>query len=566
MWFPKKMIFLLVSWWFICVVFVHSNIQNHYDFVVREAQYTRLCSTKSILTVNGEFPGPTIRAEMGETVYVNVHNKGRYNITLHWHGLKQPRNPWTDGPEYITQCPIKPGEKFRQKLIFSTEEGTLWWHAHSDWSRATVHGIIIVYPHKNSDYPFPTPDAEIPIIFGEWWKDDVKKVLTEFIESGGSPRNSDAITINGQPGDLYPCSKSETFKLNVDQGKTYLLRMVNAAMNLILFVSISNHELTVVGADGSYTKPLTRDYITITPGQTMDVLLYANQEPYHYYMAARAYSSSAAIPFDNTTTTAILQYRGYYYYPSTLSLPYLPYYNDTQAAFNFFSSLKGLPEKYPHKIPLQVNTHILTTLSINALPCQRGQLCEGPNDTRLVSSMNNISFETPSIDILEAYYYHIKGVFGRGFPRFPPLLFNFTAEYLPLVLEIPKRGTEVKVLKYGVSVEVVFQGTNLVAGIDHPMHLHGFSFFVVGYGLGNFNKHLDYKSFNLVDPPLMNTVFVPTNGWAAIRFKATNPGVWFLHCHLERHLSWGMETVFIVKNGEGLYETILPPPPDMPPC
>lgn len=27
------------------------------------------------------------------------------------HGVKQPRNPWGDGPEYITQCPIKPGEK-----------------------------------------------------------------------------------------------------------------------------------------------------------------------------------------------------------------------------------------------------------------------------------------------------------------------------------------------------------------------------------------------------------------------------------------------------------------------
>lgn len=160
---------------------------------VKEAEYTRLCSTKSILTVNGEFPGPTITAYKGDTVYVHVYNKGKYNITLHWyfwcsresynlivtffespkikfnqfygrHGVKQPRNPWADGPEYITQCPIQPGGKFRQKLVLSTEEGTLWWHAHSDWSRATVHGAIIVYPRSN--YPFPKPHAEIPIIFG----------------------------------------------------------------------------------------------------------------------------------------------------------------------------------------------------------------------------------------------------------------------------------------------------------------------------------------------------------------------------------------------------------------
>lgn len=43
-------------------------------------------------------------------------------------------------------------------------------------------------------------------------------------------------------------------------------------------------------------------------------------------------------------------------------------------------------------------------------------------------------------------------------------------------------------------------------------------------------------------------------------------GVWFWHCHLERHLSWGMNTVFIVKDG-GTEETRLrPPPPNMPSC
>ncbi|KAI4352806.1 hypothetical protein L6164_007024 [Bauhinia variegata] len=565
MWFLKTVIFLQILCGF-CFVGLHSKTQHQYNFVVKEARYTRLCSTKSILTVNGEFPGPVISAHQGDTVYVNVYNRGTHNITLHWHGVKQPRNPWTDGPEYITQCPIKPGEKFRQKILFSREEGTLWWHAHSDWSRATVHGAIIIYPRKHRTYPFPRPYAEVPIIFGEWWKNDVWKVYTEFRRTGGSPNNSDAITINGQPGDLYPCSNSGTFKLNVDQGKTYLLRIVNAAMNLILFFSISKHNLTVVGADGCYTKPLTRDYIAISPGQTIDALLYANQEPDQYYMAARAYSSGAAVPFDNTTTTAILQYNGNYPPISSPPLPYLPYYNDTQAAFNFFGSLRGLPKRYPKSIPFNATTHIETTLSVNTFPCPKGQTCEGPNGTRFAASINNINFVASSIDILEAYYYHIKGVYSKGFPIFPPFLFNFTAQYLPLELQIPKKGTKAIVLKYGSVVELVFQGTNLVGGIDHPMHLHGYSFHVVGYGFGNFNKAKDPLQYNLLDPPLLNTVVVPKNGWATIRFKATNPGVWLMHCHLERHLSWGMETVFIVKNGKGWNETLLPPPPDMPRC
>jgi laccase len=46
-----------------------------------------------------------------------------------------------------------------------------------------------------------------------------------------------------------------------------------------------------------------------------------------------------------------------------------------------------------------------------------------------------------------------------------------------LILQTAKRGTKVKVLKYGSTVELVFQGTNLIAGLDHPMHLHGYSFY-----------------------------------------------------------------------------------------
>ncbi|GAB2209375.1 hypothetical protein Droror1_Dr00026587 [Drosera rotundifolia] len=59
---------------------------------------------------------------------------------------------------------------------------------------------------------------------------------------------------------------------------------------------------------------------------------------------------------------------------------------------------------------------------------------------------------------------------------------------------------------------------------------------------------------------------VPVDGWAAVRFRAHNPGVWFMHCHLEWQLTWGMETAFIVKDGESRQARMLPPPLDMPRC
>ena len=77
-----------------------------------------------------------------------------------------PRYPWIDGPKYITQCPIQPRSKFSQKIILSFEEGTLWWHAHGDWTQATIHGAIIAYPKNGTKYPFPKPNVEVPIILG----------------------------------------------------------------------------------------------------------------------------------------------------------------------------------------------------------------------------------------------------------------------------------------------------------------------------------------------------------------------------------------------------------------
>ena len=62
------------------------------------------------------------------------------------HGVDQPRNPWSDGPEYITQSLIQPGAAFAYRVILSQEEGTLWWHAHTGFDGATVHGAIVVLP------------------------------------------------------------------------------------------------------------------------------------------------------------------------------------------------------------------------------------------------------------------------------------------------------------------------------------------------------------------------------------------------------------------------------------
>ncbi|KAJ6952572.1 laccase-14-like [Populus alba x Populus x berolinensis] len=552
--------FMAMDWQVLCMA--QSNV-HHYNFVLQQAQFTRLCETKTMLTVNGSFPGPTIHARRGDTIYVNVHNEGEYGVTIHWHGVKQPRNPWSDGPENVTQCPIQPGKNFTYEVILSDEEGTLWWHAHSDWTRATVHGAIVISPANGTTYPFPAPYAEQTIIIGSWFKGDVKAVIDEALATGGTPNISNSLTINGQPGDLYPCSEENTYRLNVNSGRTYLLRVINAVMNEEQFFGIAGHSLTVVGQDAAYIKPITTNYIMITPGQTMDILVTANQPPSYYYIASHSFADGPLAPYDKTTTTAIFQYNGNYSRPSSIPLPVLPIFNDTAAADNYTSRVRGLASSdHPVNVPQTVNRSLYITVSLNFLPCTEATCSDS---TRFAASMNNVSFQFQPIDILQAYYRSINGVFDADFPSEPLKYFNFTGNVTGINVATG-RATKVTMLNYGEAVEIVFQGTNLLDAVNHPIHLHGFSFYLVGHGKGNFNNETDPKSYNLIDPPEINTVALPRSGWAAIRFVANNPGVWFIHCHLERHSSWGMDTVLIVRNGRTRSQSMRPPPASLPSC
>ncbi|KAK4492108.1 hypothetical protein RD792_002905 [Penstemon davidsonii] len=542
-----------------------ANAETHYhDFVVQQTPVKRLCKTHNIITVNGQFPGPTLTARNGDTMVIKVTNRARYNVTLHWHGIRQMRSPWADGPEYVTQCPIKPGATYTYRYTIENQEGTLWWHAHSRWLRATVYGALVILPKSGSTYPFPTPKTEVPIILGEWWDRNIIDVLRQALFTGNAPNVSDAYTINGQPGDLYNCSSQGTTKILVNSGDTVLLRVINAALNQQLFFSVANHKLTVVEADASYTKPFTTKVIMVGPGQTTNLLLTANQPASRYYIAARAYASARNAPFDNTTTTAILEYTTNKAKLSKPILPRLPAFNDSNTVRNFNKRLKGIPSIA--KVSTKIDESLFFTVGLGFVNCTPGPRCQGPNNTRFAASMNNVSFILPRrTSLLQAYYQNVQGVYTTDFPPVPPVKFDYTGN-VSRGLWQPRFGTKLYKLKFGSSVQIVLQDTAIFSTEDHPIHLHGYHFFVVGLGSGNFNPNRDTGKFNLVDPPVRNTIDVPVGGWAVIRFVADNPGVWLFHCHIDSHLIWGLAMAFVVENGKGELQTVQPPPADLPQC
>ncbi|GFQ04777.1 laccase-17 [Phtheirospermum japonicum] len=541
---------------------------RHYTFNIVQHNVTRLCNTKSIITVNGKFPGPRLVAREGDRVLVNVVNNVTNNVTIHWHGIRQLRSGWADGPAYVTQCPIQTGQSYTYNFTITGQRGTLFWHAHISWLRATLHGPIIILPRRNESYPFRKPYKEIPIIFGEWWNADPEAVISQALQTGGGPNVSDAYTINGLPGPLYNCSSKETFRLKVKPGKTYMLRLINAAMNDELFFSIANHTLTIVEADAVYVKPFATNIVLITPGQTTNVLL--KTKPHYpnatFLMAARPYFTGQGT-FDNSTVAGFLEYE----HPSKnhslnngikLFKPNLPQIGNTGFVANFTKKFRSLNSP---NVPKTVDKQFFFTVGLGSSPCPQNSTCQGPNGSKFAAAVNNISFALPATALLQAYFFkNSNGIYTVDFPIDPPSPFNYTGP--PPNNTRVGNGTHLVVLPFNASVELVLQDTSILGAESHPLHLHGYNFFVVGEGFGNYDPNKDPAGFNLVDPVERNTIGVPSGGWVAIRFFADNPGLWFMHCHFDVHTSWGLRMAWIVLDGQLPGQKLPPPPLDLPKC
>lgn len=85
-----------------------------------------------MVVINGQFPGPLIEANWGDTISVTVHNRltdPEDGTSIHWHGFPQTQTPYYDGVPSVQQCPIAPGSSFT--YTFKAEfYGTTWYHSH----------------------------------------------------------------------------------------------------------------------------------------------------------------------------------------------------------------------------------------------------------------------------------------------------------------------------------------------------------------------------------------------------------------------------------------------------
>ncbi|OMP01100.1 Multicopper oxidase, type 1 [Corchorus olitorius] len=500
------------------------------------------CYKKLAVAINGLTPGPTISAEQGDRIIVNVtNNLFMENVAIHWHGIRQRGTPWSDGTDGVSQCAIMPGETYTYEFVVD-RAGTFMYHSHYGLQReAGLYGLITVSLPVGVSEPF-SYDFDREIILSDWYHNTTYETATDLASIPflwvGEPQS---LLINGRGN--YSCSglaasvcnstnpECLPSNLTVISGKTYRLRIASLTSLSALSFQIEDHEMTVVEADGHYVEPFVVNNLYIYSGETYSVLVTANQNSSrNYWTTINVVSRQPNTP----NGIAIFNYDpiDYQKLPPT-NPPPGPLWNDTKSQVNQSRAIKArqgfivTPPKKPDRVIVLLNT-------------------QNTIDGYVRWSLNNVSHTLPSTPLLIAIKENMTGVFDPN----PPPDDNDSANYD--IYSVANNTNSVSSssiyrLQFNSTVDIILQNANtMTANVSesHPWHLHGHDFWVLGYGEGKFNLSRDTETYNLADPIMKNTVPLHPYGWTALRFKADNPGVWLFHCHIEAHFFLGMLVVF----------------------
>ncbi|KAF9450464.1 multicopper oxidase [Macrolepiota fuliginosa MF-IS2] len=450
---------------------------------------------RSTVVANGQFPGPAITAFKGQTLEVTVNNKltdasMRRSTALNLDGIFfHTDNVYEEAEPFVNACPIAPESSYTYTVPLGSQAGTFWYH--SELSVQYVDGfrgpLIIYDPEDPHNSLYDVDDKSTIVELADWWQNSSLPLMAGYEATGIVPV-SDTGLVNGagrfNGGPEVPWSI-----INVVQGKRYRLRIINESARNVFTVSIDNHNLTIIEADGELTEPLTVQKFEMFAGQRYSAVLNADQPVDNYWFNAPFVGGSPARnPHQNTTLSrAIIRYAG-----APIADPTALMTSGPADGALIEADLRPL-------VPTPVSEPDMT-LNLDF------EVVAG----KAIWNINNVSFLPEKVPTLER-------VLGGAFQ---PGDFNATEN----VIVLPANAT----------IDVVFPPTE--DDDAHPLHLHGMNFQVI--------KSMSSPVNNTVNPIRRDTIAVGGSG-TTIRFSTNNPGPWFFHCHIYWHKQAGLATVML---------------------
>ncbi|KAM6511291.1 hypothetical protein FALCPG4_016292 [Fusarium falciforme] len=307
------------------------------------------------------------------------------------------------------------------------------------------------------------------------------------------------LNMSSLPPENCTNTTSPLLVIPADHSRGWLaLNLVNSGAVSILRVSLDGHSMFVYAADGLYTKLQEVNVLHMELGQRYSVMIKLDQSPGGYYLRFATFPSG--------DMQQVLEGRAIVSYESADSTVTSDMDNPAEPWMYINGSAKaGAPLLDPSALsPFENGT---------APPS------EGAN--------KSLSFTISQTDV-------VTWVIDRA---------PFMEPDIPLIYGENSSGWDANTtihLPINSIIDIIMRISNeSMDTMGHPIHLHGHKFWLLGSGVGDF-PYTDITDapkdlINLEGPPYRDTIGLPSQGWAALRYVTDNPGAWIFHCHLQWH-------------------------------
>ncbi|XP_044470646.1 L-ascorbate oxidase homolog [Mangifera indica] len=514
-----------------CLSVFLVNAEDAYRYLTWTVTYGRvspLGTHQQGIFINGQFPGPAIEGVTNDNLIVNVINKLDEPFLITWNGIKQRRTSWQDGV-LGTNCPIPPNTNWTYKFQLKDQVGTFNYFPSTQMHRAFGgYGALNIAERSVITTPYSIPDQEFTLLISDWFKNFTDhKALRKRLDDGYTLPVPDSLLINGRPNSLSFIGQT---------GKTYKFRVSNLCIETSINFRIQRHTMTLVEVEGSHTLQEVYDSIDVHVGQSVAVEITLNGPPKDYYIVASSRFTKPVL-----TTTAILHYDGSHT-PASLPLPTAPTYQLHWSMKQARTIRTNLTANAARPNP-QGSFHYGTIPVVRTIVLEN---TAAKINGKLRYAVNGISYVDPSTPLKLADWFNIPGVFDLN-----------TIKDKPTQGAPAKPGVSVIGLTLHDFVEIVFQNNKTTV---QSWHLDGSSFYVVGYGNGQWTPDMR-KRYNLADAVSRHTVQVYPSSWSAIYVSLDNKGMWNLRSAIWSRRYLGQQLYLRVWNNQSspYTETDVPP-------
>ncbi|KAF4628198.1 hypothetical protein G7Y89_g9948 [Cudoniella acicularis] len=511
---------------------------------------------RPMISINGQFPGPMIECNKGDTIIIDVDNQSVNSTALHFHGIYQNGTNWMDGTTGVTQCPISPGRKFRYKFTVAGQSGTYYYHGHQAVQASDgLYGPLVIHSREEKKYQHIAYESDRVVMLQDYYHDLSSGLLVSALEPGSesSPIPNGAL-INGMnqrdcsqlPHRMCDNSSCTLPHMGLTANAAHRLRFINVGAFAWFQVSVDEHQFAITEADGTDLMPAYDNRLMISPAQRYSVVLNTNQTSGESFwlrakMVTHCWKEPQLPGPGNDEAKAIITYvpPGQKKHAKTSSsLPTSQNWaKGMEVQCKDMNTTSYIPAKYePAPIVADHSYYLRSNLEIGDWRLERGFFnsstfrpnLQQPTLHRSVeglSTRNETFSATSNLDGVNSVAYDLKN--------------DFVIQH-----------TGVK------TVDLIIQ--NFDEG-NHPMHLHGHKFWILGQGHGMFPGYeflgLEPKGRGILkghetalDNLIRRDVATAEGfGWLVLRFIADNPGVWAFHCHMAWHSEAGLSMQFLSR-------------------